>query len=60
MEDLVSDLDTGSSTLLSSFWEEEDSMRTFFLHCQMTKIVFQVFYQDRQLETGVERSAGDH
>jgi hypothetical protein len=30
MENLVSDLDTGSNTLLSSFWEEEDSMRTFF------------------------------
>ena len=30
MEDLVSDLDTSSSTLLTSFWEEEDSMRTFF------------------------------
>jgi hypothetical protein len=30
MEDLISDLDTGSNTLLSSFWEEEDSMRTFF------------------------------
>jgi hypothetical protein len=44
MEDLVSDLDTGSNTLLSSFWEEEDSMRTFFLHCQMTKIAFVAFY----------------
>jgi hypothetical protein len=30
MEDLVSDLDTSSNTLLTSFWEEEDSMRTFF------------------------------
>ncbi len=54
MEDLVSDLDAGSSTLLS--WEEEDPMGQFFLHGQMTKIVFRVLYQDRQLETGVERS----
>jgi hypothetical protein len=30
MEDLVSDLDTGSNTLLSSFCEEEDSIKTFF------------------------------
>ena len=30
MEDFISDLDIGSNTLLSSFWEEEDSMRTFF------------------------------
>jgi hypothetical protein len=30
MEDVVSDLDPVSSTLLSSFREEEDSMRTFF------------------------------
>ena len=60
MEDLVSDLDTGSSTLLSSFWEEDDSMRTFFLCCQMTKIIFVVFYRDKQLKTGGERYVGIH
>jgi hypothetical protein len=63
MEDLVSDIDTGSNTLLSSFCEEEDSIRTFFLlflDCQMTKIIFVVFYQDKQLITGVERSIGNH
>jgi hypothetical protein len=57
MEDLVSDLDIGSNTLLSSFWEEEDSMRSFFLRCQMTKIVFVVFYQGKQLETGVKKNS---
>jgi hypothetical protein len=30
MEDLVSDLDTGSNILLSSFWEEEGSIINFF------------------------------
>jgi len=41
MEDLVSDLDTRSRTLLLSFWEEEDSMRTFFLVLSNGKNRFQ-------------------
>jgi hypothetical protein len=61
MEDLVSDLHTGSNTLLSSFWEEEDSMRTFFFALSNDKNRFcSVLYQGKQLKTGVERSAGDH
>jgi hypothetical protein len=40
MEDLVSDLDTGFNTLLSSFWEEEDSMKTFFFAMSNDKNCF--------------------
>jgi len=57
MEDLASDLDTGFSTLLSSFWEEEGCIR-FFWHCLMTRVVFRVPYQDRQQEIIAVRSIG--
>jgi len=43
MEDLVSDLDAGSSTLLSSFWEEKDSMSTFFGVVKWQKLFLECF-----------------